>query len=464
MPGETCKNDLMPAKRAADDPQFAELVQEQVSLLSRKGWYHSIEAPGGSVIQGLISIDALKKRLSSFPIPDDLTGKRVLDVGAWTGWCSFEMERRGAEVVASDCVAFEEFEAARQMLGSSVEHRTLDVDELSPESVGLFDYVLLFGVLYHLRDPLTALGRICSITKEAAFVESFVLDDELGSERCLMEFYETGELGGQIDNWFVPNTSCLLAMCRSAGFARVDLEYVVERRAGVTCRRQWEPPDPHPNCAAPWINSAVNNRTDDIYFHKNKDEYVCLYFKTGEEKLTKEQLRVVVDGLGLPILALADLGRQGWQANFRVPPGLSIGPHESRLRTLHSPYSNPFEIIMRVGPTPVVHAARPDRREGSPAPVIYEVENSMTESFRFHGYKDERLCCRFRTQDHGLKREDVILEVDEVEQPVLFLTDLGNGCWQTNSRFPRGLASGAHRVRLRTVRSGFSSETEVFSE
>ncbi len=454
----------MPAKRAADDSQFSELVQEQVALLSRKGWYHSIEAPGGSVVQGLIPIDALKKRLSSFPIPEDLTGKRVLDVGAWTGWCSFEMERRGAEVVASDCVAFEEFEAARQMLGSRVGHRTLDVDELSPESVGLFDYVLLFGVLYHLRDPLTALGRICSITKEAAFVESFVLDDELGSERCLMEFYETDELGGQLDNWFVPNTSCLLAMCRSAGFARVDLEYVVERRAGVTCRRHWESPDPHPDCAAPWINSAVNNRTDDIYFHKNKDEYVCLYFKTGEEKLTKEQLRVEVDGLGLPILALADLGRQGWQANFRVPPGLAIGPHEIRLRTMHSPHSNPFEIIMRAGPTPAIHAARPDRSEGSPAPVIYEVENSMTESPRFHGYKDERLCCRFRTQEQGLKREDVILEVDELEQPVLFLTDLGDGCWQTNSRFPRGLASGAHRVRLRTVRSGFSNATEVFSE
>lgn len=452
----------MPAKRAAEDPQFSELVQEQVTSLSRKGWYHSIELPGGSVIQGLIPLDALKKRLSSFPIPDDLTGRRVLDVGAWTGWCSFEMERRGAEVIASDCVAFEEFEAARRMLGSRVEHRTLDVGELSPESVGLFDHVLLFGVLYHLRDPLVALERICSITKEAAFVESFVLDDE--PERCLMEFYETGELGGQVDNWFVPNTSCLLAMCRSAGFARVDLEYVVERRAGVTCRRHWEPPDPRPSCAAPWINSAVNNRTSDIYFHKNKDEYICLYFKTGEEKLTREQLRVEVDGLGVPILALAGLGRQNWQANFRVPPGLAMGPHAIRLRTPDSPYSNLFEIIMRAEPAPVVHAARPDRSEGLPAPVVYEVENSMTGSPCFHGYRDERLCCRFRTEEQGLTREDIILEVDEVEQPVLFLTDLGDGCWQTNSRFPQGLASGAHRVRLRTVRSGFSSETEVFVE
>ena len=113
---------------------------------------------------------------------------------------------------------------------------------------------------------------------------------------------------------------------------------------------------------------------------------------------------------------------------------------------------------------PVVDAARPERSEASPAPVVYEVENSMTESLRFHGYRDERLCCRFRTPEQGLKREDVILEIDGMEQPVLFLTDLGDGGWQTNSRFPQGLASGAHRVRLRTVRSSFSSATEVFSE
>jgi hypothetical protein len=164
---------------------------------------------------------------------------------------------------------------------------------------------------------------------------------------------------------------------------------------------------------------------------------------------------------------LADLGRNGWQANFRVPPGLAIGPHEVRLRTVNSPYSNPFQIVMRASPAPAVQPARPCRREepsetiSQPAPVVYEIENSMTESPRFHGYRDERLCCRFRTPERGLTREDVILEIDETEQPVLFLTDLGDGCWQTNSKLPRDPAPGAHRVRLRTVRSAFSHGAEI---
>ena len=72
------------------------------------------------------------------------------------------MERRGADVVAVDCVEFEEFHMARKLLGSSVDYRILDVDELTPQRVGRFDYVLFFGVLYHLRHPLLGLERIAA--------------------------------------------------------------------------------------------------------------------------------------------------------------------------------------------------------------------------------------------------------------------------------------------------------------
>ena len=223
---------------------------------------------------------------------------------------------------------------ARRLLGSGVELRVLDVDELSPETAGLFDYVLFLGVLYHLRHPLLGLEKICSVTKEAAFVESYVTE---GAEHNLLEFYETTELGGQVDNWWGPNTQCLLAMCRSAGFARVRLEGVAGGRARVTCWRHWEPPDPNPTEPAPWIHAAINNRTNDIYFHHGKDEYVCLYFKSPEKDLKLGQIRAEIDGYGVPSLVLADLGRNGWQVNFRIPPWLEPGPHEVRVRTVTSP-------------------------------------------------------------------------------------------------------------------------------
>src|SRR3954452_541666 len=162
----------------AGDPEFLRAIQRQVDALARKSCYHSLELNDGTVIPGLISVDALLARVNGFPIPQGLRGKRVLDVGAASGWNSFEMERRGAEVVAVDCVEYEELTAVRALRGSRVDYRLLDMDELTPANIGLFDYVLFFGVLYHLRHPLLGLERICALTKEAAFVESFVVDSQ----------------------------------------------------------------------------------------------------------------------------------------------------------------------------------------------------------------------------------------------------------------------------------------------
>ena len=53
-----------------------------------------------------------------------------------------------------------------------------------------------------------------------------------------MEFYETFELGGQLDNWIGPSVGCLLALFRAAGFARVELVGVNGEHALVACHRK----------------------------------------------------------------------------------------------------------------------------------------------------------------------------------------------------------------------------------
>jgi tRNA (mo5U34)-methyltransferase len=411
----------------------------------------------------LIGIDALKARIQSFPIPEDLHGKRVLDVGAASGWNSFEMERRGAEVVAVDCVEFEEFHMARKLLGSKVDYRILDVDELTPQSVGRFDYVLFFGVLYHLRHPLLGLERICALTTEAAFVESFVTDTGPDpAAPCTMEFYETNELGGQIDNWCGPNTNCLMALCRAAGFARVVFEHKTDRRAGLTCYRKFEPQTRDPKAEAPRIHAAVNNRTNDTHFNPAKDEYVCVYFTSAQPDLTRDQMRIEIDGYGAPALLLTNTGDNGWQANLKPPPFLDAGEHEVRVRTAESRFSNVFSITS--GPAPprqVTVGFRPAAEITEGAPEIYAVESNVTGTASFRGYKNEYLCIWFRSNERELKRQDVLVLVDGRDLAVLFLTDVGDGRWQTNSRLSADLKPGPHRLQVRTARSPFSNEMEI---
>ncbi len=316
-------------------------VNRQLEILNRTGRYHSIELPDGRVLEGVQSIDRLKRRLAEFPVPDDLTGKRVLDIGAWDGWFSFEMERRGAEVVAVDCAESKAFRAAHDLLQSKVDYRILDMDELCPAAVGRFDIVLFLGVLYHLRYPLLGLERVCQLTRDVAFVESFVTDNGLKPRRAAMEFYELDELGGRHDNWYGPSTSCVLALCRSAGFARVELGRVVEQRVHVICRRRWELPPTAPKAPAPVLRTALNDRDRNTRFPKNKDLHGCCVFSTPETGLKPVDLRIELDGYGVPALLLSTAaGENVWEATFRLPTGLPPGPHEVRLRTVNSPCSN----------------------------------------------------------------------------------------------------------------------------
>jgi hypothetical protein len=301
------------------------------------------------------------------------------------------------------------------------------------------------------------LERICALTKDTAYVESFVCDSHLteperAANGSYMEFYEADQLGGQIDNWVGPTTNCLMALCRSAGFATAELKHVLDRRAGVVCRRRWEPPPDPPASPEPWLNSAVNNRTNDIAFHPARDEYICVYFNTPERGLAPNTVRVEVDGYGTPALHVAETGRDGWQANVRVPPGLAPGPHSVRVGTAHSGLSNAFQIFSGDPPAFEPATAIPS----SLLPELFEVKNGMTETADFHGHRSEYLSCFFRLPVRELGRAGVVILLDERECAVEFLTKLRTA-WQTNSRLPAGLAPGQYQVRVKLV-NGPSSE------
>ena len=418
------------------DEEFHTKVRGWVKQIEQRTAYHTLELPNGQVIPGILSPDVLRARLDALEVPHTAMGKRVLDVGAASGWNSFELERRGASVVAVDCVDYPEFSLAQTALGSHVEYRILDVEELTADTVGLFDYTLFLGVLYHLRHPLLGLERICEVTRETAFVESFVTDSlEAPSDKRSLDFYEADELGGQIDNWFGPTTQCLLAFCRSAGFAEVRLLYSAGGRAGVKCSRKWARAEGKPSQPAPRLIAAVNNRSDDHFFHMNRDEYVCAYFR-HDTPVTRQSIRVEVDGLGVPALAVANSSSFEWQVNFRLPPGLALGSHAVRLRTADSEYSNEFEIL-QVG---TKDRTRPEFEAASlitdPAPEIFRLQNTATGGRQFFGHRGERLACMMRTPAGQLHTGNTLLQCDERDTPIELIISHGNQEWQINSKLP----------------------------
>jgi len=459
----------MSVESAARNPEFQRLIRLQTEAFARNTPYHSLELNDGTVIPGLISVDLLRARLDRYPLPEDLRGKRVLDIGAASGWNSFECERRGAEVVAIDCVEYEELLAVKRLRESKIEYAVIDMEELTPERFGLFDYVLFFGVLYHLRHPLLGLESVCSVTRGVAFVESYVIDDAPDPARCYMEFYETDELGGQIDNWCGPTTQCLIAMTRSAGFPRAEFLYVDSRRGGLVAHRRWEPVQTAAGTAPPFLCAAVNNRHGDIVFQPHKDEYMCLSFFCDEE-LKRDDVLVEIDEYGVPPIILIKHDAGHWQVNVKVPPGTSPGDHDVRVGTRSGGFSEPVKIGMlpagadrQTGETPFVPLS-----EELPPPRFTRVENTMDRSVTFRGFRNESLECRFTHSDAALDLSKVQLTVDGVPWPLLSVERPGPGLWQVKARLrkgtTRGLAAGPHDLRLRTQRSGFSEAFVIESD
>jgi tRNA (mo5U34)-methyltransferase len=225
------------------------LSAEEVEDLKRRVaahpfWYHHIKLPGGIVTPGVNPLNT-----DVYRVPADLTGKRVLDVGAWDGYWTFLALQRGArEVVAiddfSDYMGFLQpsqrhawatFDLCREALGYDETRCTreeISVYDVTQERFGRFDIIFFFGTLYHLRHPLLALDKLSAICNEQIYVESAICDDHspyrggLGhgypGGQVVMEFYPNDQLAGNNSNWWSPTLHCLAAMVLASGFAKAQ--------------------------------------------------------------------------------------------------------------------------------------------------------------------------------------------------------------------------------------------------
>ena len=215
------------------------------TVASQPVWYHTIDLPGGVTTPGWFDLRPVVDRL---PWPE-VAGRRCLDVGTYDGFLAFTMEARGAaEVVAADiddhrlwdwpvdmratardgleAVAGEKgrgFRIAAEALGSSVRRVPLSIYDLSPETVGRFDVVVVGSLLLHLRDPLRALEAVRSVCGGVLLsMESVDLGlTALHPRKPVARLNGVGELC----QWWEASVAGHRQMVRSGGFT-------VERTAG----------------------------------------------------------------------------------------------------------------------------------------------------------------------------------------------------------------------------------------
>lgn len=179
-------------------------------------WYHCIDLGNGIVTPGVNNSPFFEH----LHLPPSLKGKTVLDIGAWDGYYSFRCEQLGAaQVLATDQYCWggdgwgkmDGFLLARKVLRSKVQDENISPEEISADTVGLWDIVLLLGVLYHMKNPVAVLQSAWTTTKEVLIVETHI-DETLGNSRPCMIYYPGKELGGDPTNWWGPNRACMISM------------------------------------------------------------------------------------------------------------------------------------------------------------------------------------------------------------------------------------------------------------
>ena len=212
-----------------------------VEELDAKDWYHGVEvfpgvtAPGPACLQPFL-LDQIG--------PGGFAGKRVLDIGAWTGFYTFEVERRGGLVTAYDIQDPERsgFGVLKKIKGSQAEYVRDSVYNLAAHFRNHFDIILFFGVFYHLKNPMLAFENIHAALKddgimlyEGAVLEyAYTMDPVWAARKDRMQpylevplaYYTTGDCLGHFSNWYVPNVRCLNEWVTSAGFKTDDMYLV----------------------------------------------------------------------------------------------------------------------------------------------------------------------------------------------------------------------------------------------
>jgi tRNA (mo5U34)-methyltransferase len=241
---------------------------EQISaeLQRLKPWFHRIDLGGGvftkteSAIGEPIEHPQPTWETVKVCLPQDLSGKSVLDVGCNAGFYSIEMKRRGATRVLgvdSQRNLIRQATFVREVLDLDIEYQRLSVYDLDPHVLGQFDVTLALGLIYHCKHLVLALERLFAVTRELLVIETAIYPPEKAPPSFVYDVggihptlhplayvENTSDAKEAIYNWFLPSVDALCALLKNVGFDEVKVFPGVQSdRAVVACRKLKPFPD-----------------------------------------------------------------------------------------------------------------------------------------------------------------------------------------------------------------------------
>ncbi|NPD45567.1 MULTISPECIES: bifunctional 2-polyprenyl-6-hydroxyphenol methylase/3-demethylubiquinol 3-O-methyltransferase UbiG [unclassified Lentimicrobium] len=227
-------------------------------------WYHTIDLGNGLLTPGVFD---LRNKLPFYNFPNSMEGLTVLDVGAATGFFSFEFAKRGADVTATELPSLleldvfpgqdikdvvnkgikyskgysyeepkalnhelfynlmlkEPFEFCSQRLNIPIKRRFVNVYDFSFEKLGKasFDFVFIGDVLLHTINPLQALASIVEFCSGTLVIAQYMPNSN--ENRAIMNYVGGDSMEDDMSVWWRPNASWFFQVLKKLGFSKVEV-------------------------------------------------------------------------------------------------------------------------------------------------------------------------------------------------------------------------------------------------
>ncbi len=212
-------------------------------------FYHTMDLPGFGVVRGQWD---LRGRFDDYIGGVSVAGKSVLDIGAATGFLSFEAEKHGAARVVSfdmgdarqqmfipfkENLYYRDYESFVTKHAAEVEqwknaywlcHRLLkskaevfygDIFRL-PAALGQFEIAIVGAVLEHLNDQITAMASIARLTKETMVLVTPVFE----TEERIARLEATADNPAYDFTWWRYSVGAYREILKMLGFSIADIK------------------------------------------------------------------------------------------------------------------------------------------------------------------------------------------------------------------------------------------------